>query len=189
MSKKTQARKRSLSDLIARLVPDRLEEACDDVETYLGAYAHLPGDQAARLAEALGELIDHCGESVQTAVYALLCDRKSSLHKTTEGALSSGVKAAVGVLVPVLVAQFALAPAVALVVATLGVKVIATQGERTLCEELVKRAHAQTAVGRSRKGTRRCGPQRRTIAKRPTGRAGAKRSPARKRRKGPEESA
>ena len=184
MSKtETQARKRSLSGLISRLVPDRLEEACDDIESYFGAYAHLPGDQVARLAEAIGELIDHCGESVQTAVYELLC-RKSNLRKTTEGALNSGVKAAVGVLVPVLVAQFALAPAVAVVVATLVVKVIAAQGERTLCEELAKRTRARTTA--RGKGARRSSPQRRTAAKRPARRAGAKKSPARTRRRGTE---
>jgi hypothetical protein len=191
MSKaKTRAKKRSLSGLISRLVPDRLEEAYDDIENYLSACARLPGDQVACLAQVVGELVDRFGESVQAALYEFLCDRESALHKTTEGALGGGMKAAVAVLVPLLVAQFALAPAVALVVATLVVKVIATQGEQTLCEELTKRAHARAtargkASSRSGKGTRRPGPQRRT-AKRTAKKAGTRRSVARTRRRGTE---
>jgi hypothetical protein len=187
MPKKTK-KPSALPDLISRLVPDRLEEAYSSVEDYLGAHAHLPGGQAARLAEATGELIDRCGESVQAILYDLLCNKKSSLHQTTEGALGNGVKAAVGVLVSVLVAQFALAPAVALVVATLAVKVIATQGEQALCKELAKRDRAQArasekATGKV-SGARRAKPKRRITSKHPSERNGSRKQPAQTRRKG-----
>jgi hypothetical protein len=186
MSRKTK-KPLSLPDLISRLVPDRLEEAYNSVEDYLSAHAHLPGDQAARLTEAIGELVDRSGESVQVVIYELLCNKESSLHKTTEGALSNGAKAAMGVLVPVLVAQFALAPAVALVVAALAVKVIAAKGEQALCEELAKRAAAQAKAKRKTTrratGTRRSKSKQKTAARRPPGKSGSMKRPGRTRRK------
>jgi hypothetical protein len=67
---------------------------------------------------------------------------------TVDNALRNGTRSAVVVLIPLLIAQFALAPTVAVSVAGVLVRTIATKGQEKLCEELAEARLAKTRVKR-----------------------------------------
>jgi len=75
---------------------------------------------------------------VEPALYALLCDKKSSTRATVDKALKGGASSATAILAPLLITQFALAPAVAAVVAAVAVQAVATAGQKKLCQELAE---------------------------------------------------
>ena len=88
------------------------------------------------------------GDQIEPILYQILCDPKNALRRTVDNALQDGTKSAVLVLAPLLIAQFALAPAVAGVVAAIVVKALATRGQKKLCDEL--RAEAGKSRGAKR---------------------------------------
>jgi hypothetical protein len=98
----------------------------------------------------LNELIRDHGEPVRNALYALLCDQESPLRKIADTSLADNGKSAVGLLVPVLVAQFTLAPAVALLVATLVLKAVMAGGEKAVCEGMILQHRKVARTIRSR---------------------------------------
>ncbi len=83
-------------------------------------------------------LIRRFGAQVEPALFALLCDKKSSTRESVDKALKGGAASATAILVPLLIGQFALAPAVAAVVAAVAVQALAAAGQENLCEELAK---------------------------------------------------
>jgi hypothetical protein len=87
-------------------------------------------------AKTTQELLEKMGDKAEPILYALLCDEQNPLRKTVDEALHGGTKSAIAVLVPLLVAQFALAPAIAVVVAGFVVKTLASKGQEKLCKEL-----------------------------------------------------
>ena len=131
-------RKSAINDFVSMIVPDRIEEAFDRVDAYFTQHLQLSFDTPEGVAGVLHELMREHGENVRKALYALLCEENSPLRSILDEAKGSGAKSAVGLIVPVLVAQFAFAPAVALLIATLVLKAVAANGEKALCEELVR---------------------------------------------------
>lgn len=93
--------------------------------------------------QTIHDLLERMGDKVEPALYALLCDTENPLRKTTDDALHNGTRSAIAALVPLLIAQFALAPAVAVVVAGFAVKTLASKGQNKLCEELAARQVAK----------------------------------------------
>jgi|GEM_PF-2256680 len=83
-------------------------------------------------------LLKKFGAEVEPALYALLCDKKSSTRATVDKALKGGASSATAILAPLLITQFALAPAVAAVVAAVAVQAVATAGQKKLCQELAE---------------------------------------------------
>ncbi len=105
----------------------------------------LPRNQIAKPLESgldviqgVRELLNKFGAQVEPALYALLCDKKSPTRATVDKALKGGGASATTMLVPLLVAQFALAPAVAALVAAVAVQAIASTGQEKLCKELAE---------------------------------------------------
>ena len=124
------------------------------------------------------ELLGKFGAQVEPALYALLCDKKSPTRLKVDKAVKGGTQSAVALLVPLLIAQFALAPAVAALVAAVAVQAIASAGQERLCEELAERqAEAeQTPTSKSQiPKSRHTGTARQRTAKpKPQQRAKAK---------------
>ena len=142
-----QTKKSPLDGFVAMIVPDRIEEAFERVDGYFTEHLNLSFDTPEGVAEVLNELIRQSGEPVRNALNSLLCDPQSALRMVAgDSLLTGGVKSAVGVLVPLLVAQFALSPAAALLVATLVIKAVAANGEKAVCEELTQQ-HRKAARG------------------------------------------
>jgi len=128
----------SLPNLAALIKPDKLQAVYAEVESFVGGYSRrLPlSEQASTdLTRELRSLTTRFGPPVEAALRALLCEQ-GSLRNTVEKSLEGGAKSALGLVVPLLVAQFALAPTVALLVATLVIKALATHGQKKLCAEL-----------------------------------------------------
>lgn len=155
------------------IVPDRIEEAYDRVDEYFTEHLKLSFDTPEGVTKVLNELIHDHGESVRKALYSLLCEPDSALRKMTTSLLAENGKSAVGQLVPVLVAQFALAPAVALLVATLVIRALASGGENAVCEGMIlqhrkvsratrAKAHAKatSAAPKARRSTVSAGTQK-----------------------------
>ena len=144
MTIRRKPKKSALNDFAAMIVPDRIEEAYGRVEEYFDSHLNLSFDSPEGVSGVIDELIRQSGEPVRNALYNLLCEPESELRSKTQSALGGGVKSAVGLLVPLLSAQFALAPAVALLVATLVIKALTSSGEKAVCEELAQQ-HRKTA--------------------------------------------
>ena len=94
-------------------------------------------------------LIEQFGRPVELALFALLC-QDSELRPALDKAADGGVKFGIALIVPILVGQFVLAPAVALVVATLVIKTFAAHGQKALCAELESRAAKSKAQSKKR---------------------------------------
>jgi hypothetical protein len=90
------------------------------------------------------DLIARFGAQVEPALYALLCDKQDKTRETVDKALKGGVGSAAAVLTPLLIGKFALAPAVAAMVAAVAVQAIAAAGRDKLCEAL---AEGRTDLG------------------------------------------
>lgn len=126
----------SLPNLASLVKPDKLQAVYTEVESFVGAYSRrLPEQAATDLARDLRNLRARFGPPAEAALRALLCEQ-GSLRNSVEKALDGGAKSAVALIVPLLMAQFALAPTVALLVATLAIKALATHGQKKLCAEL-----------------------------------------------------
>jgi|GEM_PF-2581843 len=126
----------SLPNLASLVKPDKLQAVYTEVESFVGAYSRrLPEKASTDLTRELRSLTARFGPSVEAALRALLCEQ-GSLHNSVEKALNGGTQSAMGLVVPLLIAQFALAPTVALLVATLAIKALATHGQKKLCAEL-----------------------------------------------------
>jgi hypothetical protein len=138
MSIRRKPRKLAINEFVSMIVPDRVEEAFDRVDEYFTQHLQLSFDSPEGVAGVLNELIRQNGEVVRRALYALLCEENGTLRPLVSGATATGARSAVGFLVPVLAAQFALAPAVALLIATLVIKAVAANGEKAICEELTQ---------------------------------------------------
>jgi hypothetical protein len=76
------------------------------------------------------------GREVEPALYALLCDTQSDARLTIDKAIKGGAQTATAVLVPMLISQFSIAPAIATMVAAVAVQAIATVGQEKLCHAL-----------------------------------------------------
>ena len=132
------------------LVPDVLEKAYADAEEFIATRTGRSGQAAiAELVADSHSLIAQFGKPVEQALFALLC-QDSELRPALNEALGGNVKSGVALVVPILVGQFALAPAVALVVATLVIKTFATRGQKTLCAELESRAERSKVKSQKR---------------------------------------
>jgi hypothetical protein len=130
----------SLPNLAALIKPDKLQAVYAEVETFVGGYSRrLPEQASTDLTRELRSLTTRFGPPVEAALQALLCEQ-GSLRNTVEKSLEGGAKSALALVVPLLVAQFALAPTVALLVATLVIKALATHGQKKLCAELSQSA-------------------------------------------------
>jgi hypothetical protein len=126
----------SLPNLAVLVKPDKLQTVYAEVESFVGGYSRrLPEQASTDLTRELRSLTTRFGPPVEAALRALLCDQ-GSLRNTVEKSLEGGAKSALALVVPLLVAQFALAPTVALLVATLVIKALATHGQKKLCAEL-----------------------------------------------------
>lgn len=148
------------SELVSLLMPDVLEKAHADAEEFIASRTGRSGQAAiAELVADSHNLIAQFGKPVEQALYALLC-QDSELRPTLNEALGGGVKSGVALVVPILVGQFALAPTVALVVATLVIKTFATRGQKTLCAEL--ESGAERPKAKSKKRPSKLRPQAKT---------------------------
>jgi hypothetical protein len=126
----------SLPHLASLIKPDKLQAVCAEVESFIGGYSRrLPEQASTDLTRELRSLTTRFGPPVEAALRALLCEQ-GSLRDAVEKSLEGGVKSALALVVPLLIAQFALAPTVALLVATLVIKALATHGQKKLCAEL-----------------------------------------------------
>jgi hypothetical protein len=173
-------RKSPINEFVSMIAPDRIGEAYERVEVYFTDHLNLSFDSPEGVAGVLDELIRQNGEPVRRSLYTLFCDPDSSLRKAAEESLlTGGVKSAVEVLEPLLAAQFSLAPAVALLVATLLIKAVAAHGEKAVCEELTQQ-HRKAARGirnavkkkaevtaRAAASRTRANPYRKTVTPRP----------------------
>ena len=141
-------------------MPDALEEAYADAEEFIVTRTGRSGQMSiVELVNDSHRLIAQFGKPVEQALFALLC-QDSKLRPTLNEALGGGGKSGVALVVPILVGQFALAPTVALVVATLVIKTFATRGQKALCTELESRA--QRSETQSRKHPSKLRPQTKT---------------------------
>ena len=147
MTIRQKPKKSPLTSFVSMIVPDRIEEAFGRVDEYFTEHLKLSFETPEGVTGVLNELIRDHGEPIRDALYALLCDPDNKLRKIVPvGMEDSGRAAAVGVLVPMLVAQFALAPAVALLVATLVIDASAANAQKTVCEGMVLQ-HKKVARG------------------------------------------
>lgn len=126
----------SFPNLASFIKPDKLQAVYTEVESFVGTYSRrLPEQASTDLVRDLRNLTTRFGPPVEAALRALLCDQ-GSLRNSVEKALEGGAKSGIALIVPLLIAQFALAPTVALLVATLAIKALATHGQNKLCAEL-----------------------------------------------------
>jgi len=116
-----------------------------------------PQKKKSFVIKTMQDLMDKLGDKAEPILYALLCNEQNPLRKTVDEALRGG-KSGVAVLVPLLIAQFALAPAVAAVVAGFVVKTLASKGQEKLCEELAE-ARSRKEKTKRRARSRRPKPQ------------------------------
>ena len=130
----------SFSERVSFLVPDVLEQAHAEVEGFITTHTDRSAQHVtAELVADSHSLVAQFGKPVEQALSALLCD-DSELRPALNEALGGGVRSGVALVVPLLISSFALAPAVALVVATLVIKTFAARGQKALCAELESRA-------------------------------------------------
>ena len=94
------------------------------------------------------DLLDKLGGKAEPALYTFLCEEKTSMRSVVDDALRNGTQSAIVVLIPLLIAQFALAPAVAAVVAGVVVKTLASKGQRKLCKEMREAREAKAQAKR-----------------------------------------
>jgi len=102
------------------------------------AAASNPLPAGAEVIKGVRGLIAKFGAQVEPALYTLLCDKQNKTRETVDKALKGGTGSAAAVLAPLLIAQFALAPAVAAMVAAVAVQAIAAAGREKLCEALAE---------------------------------------------------
>ncbi len=153
MSKTKPAAKISVTEILSTLAPGQLAGAFESVEQFIARQASHPTEQIAELIGGLKGVLSTGDEKAKAALHALLCEEKSDLREMAEQALGSGAKTAVALLVPALIAQFALAPAIAIAVATLAVKALASKSREKLCASLAEYANPDKKPARARKTT------------------------------------
>ncbi len=84
------------------------------------------------------DLIARFGNRVEPALYVLLCDQESETRAAVDKALKGGSLSATAVIVPLLISQFGLAPAVATMVAAVAIQAVSAAGQEKLCEVLAE---------------------------------------------------
>lgn len=114
------------------------------------------------------ELLDKVGDRAEPILYTLLCDPDNPLRKTVDETLRNGTKSAIVALIPLLIAQFALAPAVAVVVAGFIVKTLAGKGQEKLCEELAQARASKKKANRAGSRPKAAVRATKSAARRPT---------------------
>jgi len=128
-----------------------------------------PFEDGLEVVKGARDLISKFGGQVEPALYALLCDRRSPARGKVDKALKGGTQSAVALLVPLLITQFALAPAVAALVAAVAVQAIASAGQGRLCEELAERTAKPKPQQRAKaKHAAEAKPKRRTTTAKTT---------------------
>ena len=98
--------------------------------------------QAPSALGSIENLLEKLGDQFEPILYSLVCDDKHAMRSTLTNMLGKGSQAATLALVPMLVTQFALTPALAALVVGVVVKELVSKGPETLCAELAK-AHAE----------------------------------------------
>jgi hypothetical protein len=134
------SQKLSFNDIIKAIVPDQLEAAYADVEKFVARKAKQFSDKEAKeFAALLKKLMDQSGTQAENALYYLLCDPTNVARADIKKAMENGTKAGIALVVTMLVGQFALAPATALIIASIVVKIVAAKGHEKVCAELKAR--------------------------------------------------
>ena len=82
------------------------------------------------------DLIRKFGAQVEPALYGLLCDTSSVNRTAMDKALKNGGTAATATLIPLLISDYSISPAIATMVAAVVVQAIATVGQEKLCQAL-----------------------------------------------------
>ena len=118
------------------LAPDRIEEASARIDAYFDEHLHLSFSSLEGVSEVLTELIRDHGERMQHALEVLSCE-EGGLSKLKIEPGEGDAKPALGPVVTALANRFGLAPAVALLLATLMRRAAACGGEKVICEALV----------------------------------------------------
>lgn len=129
----------SLPNLFSLITPAQLDEARKALETFIATRTRqFTQRDWEELAKELNLLLTRFGTPVEKALYATLCDR-GEIRRLVDEAMGESVRAAVSLIVPLLVAQFALTPSIALLVASFIIKTLASKAQDRLCQELSKR--------------------------------------------------
>lgn len=93
------------------------------------------GIEAIKGAQAL---MRQFGKQVEPALFSLLCDTQSENRATVDKALKNGTQSASEVLIPLLISQFSISPAIATMVSAVTIQAIATVGQEKLCRSLAE---------------------------------------------------
>lgn len=134
------AKKPTFNDILKALIPDQVEAAYADVEKFVTHKARQFSDKEAKeFAATLKKLIDQSGAQVEKALYYMLCDPTNVARADIKKAMDNSTKAAIALVVTLLVGQFALAPATALILASIVVKIFAAKGQEKVCAEMKAR--------------------------------------------------
>ena len=105
-----------------------------------------PLENGLDVIKGVRDLIARFGNQVEPALYVLLCDKESETRAAVDKALKGGSFSATEVIVPLLISQFGLAPAVATMVAAVAIQAVSAAGQEKLCEVLAEaKANAPAA--------------------------------------------
>jgi len=135
-----------LPDLTTLVNTKQIEETRTAIEKFVALHVRAPDIRQMRLEELVKEMSDlltKFGKPAEVALYSIICEG-GELRTLVDQVVSEGIRSALGFIVPLLVAQFALTPAVALIIATFIVKTFAIKAQEKLCVELTRR---RIAVG------------------------------------------
>ena len=130
-----------LPDLATLVSSKQLDDTRAAIEKFVALHVHTPNLRQVRLEELtkeLNELLTSFGKPAEAALYSILCEA-GELRTLVDQTVSEGIRSALAFMVPLLVAQFALTPAVALLIATFVVKTFAIKAQEKLCAELSRR--------------------------------------------------
>jgi outer membrane biosynthesis protein TonB len=95
-----------------------------------------PMEAGVEAIKGAQDLIRKFGAQVEPALYGLLCDTQSPNRQAVDKALKNGGAAASAVLLPLLIKDYNIAPAIATMVAAVTVQAIATVGQEKLCQAM-----------------------------------------------------
>ncbi len=104
-------------------------------------------DESHGLVDTFENLFDKLGDQAEPILYALLCDAKHPLYQSMKDVATKGSNLAMLTLAPMIVANFAVTPALAALIVGVLIKTLATKGPDKLCEELAKRRGVSTKRG------------------------------------------
>ncbi len=107
-------------------------------------------DDSHGLVDTIENLFDKLGDQAEPILYALLCDDRHPLHRSMKDAAKKSGSLAMLTLAPMIVANFAVTPALAAMIVGVVIKAVATKGPDKLCEELAGKRRAKS---KSKRGT------------------------------------